>query len=382
MSIQQVYITRAAKFLPNDPVSNDEMESYLGIINEKSSKSKHVVLRNNGIKQRYYAVDKAGNPTHTNYGMTALAVKSLFQNSDFPIQSVQLLSCGTSSPDQMMPSHAVMVHGELNESSPMEVVSPSGVCCSGMHALKYAFMSIKCGEVERAVSTGSERISPLIKSSCFENEVHNLSLLEADPFLSFEKDFLRWMLSDGAAAFLLQNKPNENSASLRIEWIEGVSYANQVETCMNMASEKLPDGTLKSYSDCSQSELVNKSIMSIKQDVKLLGENIVLLGFNKLKDIIVKKGLVINEVDYFLPHMSSEFFRSKIADFLDSNGLHIPNEKWFTNLTTVGNVGAGSIYLMIEELLNSGKLKKGQKLLLAVPESSRFSYVFSLLTVC
>ncbi len=382
MSLHQVYINRAAKYLPNEPVSNDEMESYLGVINEKASKSKHVVLRNNGIKQRFYAVDKAGNPTHTNYGMTALAIKSLFQNSPFPIQSVQLLSCGTSSPDQMMPSHAVMVHGELTESSPMEVVSPSGVCCAGMHALKYAYMSIKCGEVENAVSAGSERISPLIKSSCFENEVYNLSLLEENPYLSFEKDFLRWMLSDGAAAFLLQNKPNENGLSLRIDWIEGVSYANQVETCMNMASEKLPDGTLKSYSDCSQSEIVNKSIMSIKQDVKLLGQNIVLLGFNKLKDIIAKKGLIVNEIDYFLPHMSSEFFRSKIADFLDSNGLHIPNEKWFTNLTTIGNVGAGSIYLMIEELFNSGKLKKGQKILLAVPESSRFSYVFGLLTVC
>lgn len=382
MSINQVYINRVAKFLPNNPISNDEMESYLGFINEKSSKSKHVVLRNNGIKKRFYAIDKAGNPTHTNYGMTALAINSLFENSELPIQSLQLLSCGTSSPDQMMPSHAVMVHGELKESFPMEVVSPSGVCCAGMHAFKYAFMSVKCGEVENAVCTGSERISPLIKSSCFENEVTNLSLLEEDPYLSFEKDFLRWMLSDGAAAFLLQNKPNENGISLRVEWIECVSYANQTETCMNMASDKLPDGNLKSYADCSQSEIVNKSIMSIKQDVKLLSQNIVSLGFNKLKDIIVKKGINVNDIDYFLPHMSSEFFRSKIADFLDSNGLHIPNEKWFTNLTTIGNVGAGSIYLMIEELFNSGKLKKGQKLLLVVPESSRFSYVFSLLTVC
>lgn len=382
MSIHQVYINRAAKFLPNNPISNEEMESYLGFVNEKSSKSKHVVLRNNGIIQRYYAVDKEGKPTHTNYGMTALAIKSLFENSVLPIQSLQLLSCGTSSPDQMMPSHAVMVHGELSESTPMEVVSPSGVCCAGMHALKYAYMSIKCGEVENAVSAGSDRISPLIKASCFENEVHNLSLLEQDPFLSFEKDFLRWMLSDGAAAFLLQNKPNKNGISLRIDWIEAVSYANQTETCMNMASDKLPDGTLKSYSDCSQSEIVNKSIMSIKQDVKLLSQNIISLGFNKLKDIILKRGLDVNDIDYFLPHLSSEFFRSKIAEYLDSNGLHIPNEKWFTNLTTVGNVGAGSIYLMIEEIFNSGKLKKGQKLLLVVPESSRFSYVFSLLTVC
>ncbi len=380
--MQDVYINRVAKFLPNGPISNDEMESYLGLINSKLSKSKHVVLRNNGIKCRYYALDKEGKATHTNYGMTANAIKSLFVNAPFPIQSLQLLACGTSTPDQMMPSHAIMVHGELKDSSPIEVVSPSGVCCSGMHALKYAYMSVKCGEVENAVSAGSERVSPVLKSSCFENEVTNLSLLEENPYLSFEKDFLRWMLSDGAAAVLMQNKPNEKGISLRIDWIEGASYANQTEACMYMASEKLPDGTLKGYSEFSLTEIVNRSIMSIKQDVKLLSNNIVTLGFNKLKNIIEKKGININEIDYFLPHMSSEFFRSKIAEYLDNNGLHIPNEKWFTNLTTLGNVGAGSIYLMIEDLFNSGKLIKGQKILLVVPESSRFSYVFSLLTVC
>ena len=72
----------------------------------------------------------------------------------------------------------------------------------------------------------------------------------------------------------------------------------------------------------------------------------------------------------------------KIADMLIECDMHIPKERWFTNLKTKGNVGAGSIYLMVDELFNSGKLKKGDKVLLAVPESSRFSYVFSMLTVC
>ena len=43
----------------------------------------------------------------------------------------------------MMPSHACMVHGWLPELGSIEVVSPSGVCCAGMHALKYAYMAVK-----------------------------------------------------------------------------------------------------------------------------------------------------------------------------------------------------------------------------------------------
>ncbi len=66
---------------------------------------------------------------------------------------------------------------------------------------------------------------------------------------------------------------------------------------------------------------------------------------------------------------------------MDANGIPFPEEKWFTNLTQVGNIGAASIFIMMEELLKSNKLKKGQKVLLMVPESARFSYAFSLLTV-
>jgi 3-oxoacyl-[acyl-carrier-protein] synthase-3 len=120
----------------------------------------------------------------------------------------------------------------------------------------------------------------------------------------------------------------------------------------------------------------------MKQDVKLLSKNIVELGFNKLKAVLEKRGNTVDEIHYFLPHMSSEFFKSKIEEKLTENGMTIPEEKWFTNLSSVGNVGAGSIYLMIDELLNSDKLKKGEKILLVVPESARFSYVFGMLTVC
>jgi 3-oxoacyl-[acyl-carrier-protein] synthase-3 len=83
-----------------------------------------------------------------------------------------------------------------------------------------------------------------------------------------------------------------------------------------------------------------------------------------------------------LPHLSSEFFRLKIAEELIKSNLDIPQEKWFTNLTSVGNIGAASVFVMVEEILNSGKLNIGDKLLLAVPESARFSYSYALLTVC
>ena len=377
----QVYINATSAYFPNGPVSNDEMEEYLGYIDGRPSKSKKIVLRNNGITNRYYALDKNGKSTHTNAQMTALAVKELFKDNPDKIKEIELLSCGTSSPDQVMPSHGVMAHGWLPEMESIEVVSPSGVCCAGMHAIKFAYLAIKSGETKLAVATGSERFSGLLVSDVFEEEAQKLKEMEENPFIAFQKDFLRWMLSDGASAFLMSDKPNENGLSLRIDWIEGASYANEMDTCMYMGGEKMEDGSLKGFMDYTPEEIMNKSIFSVKQDITLLSDNIVHLGGKKIKEIMDKRGLGAADIDYFLPHISSDFFRSRIYDMVEIYGGGIPYEKWFINLYTVGNVGAASIFLMINELFNSGKLKKGNRLLLLVPESARFSYMYAMLTV-
>ncbi len=97
--MKNVYITRIAKFLPNEPVENEAMEEKLGVINGKTSKARRIILRNNQIKTRYYAIDKDGNVTHNNAQLAAKAVEALCDET-FNKNDIELLSCGTSSPDQ------------------------------------------------------------------------------------------------------------------------------------------------------------------------------------------------------------------------------------------------------------------------------------------
>ena len=376
---KEVFITKLSKYLPNKAISNDLMEKYLGIIDNKPSLARRIVLKNNGILSRYYALDENGKTTHSNTDLTSLAVLGLL-DKNFTKKNIQLLSCGTTSPDQLLPSHAAMVHGAIKGES-IELASFSGACCSGIQALKFGYLSVLAGNSNNAVCTGSERISRWLLAKNFERETENLHLLHENPYLAFEKDFIRWMLSDGAGAALLQNTPSSHM-SLKIEWLDITSYANELETCMYAGAEKQKDASLSGWSEFESQQWLNKSIFSLKQDVKLLSENIVNFGCLYLKEILNKRKLNINDINYFLPHLSSMFFKKKIFDALTEAKIPIPEEKWFTNLTKVGNVGAASAYLMLEELLYSGKLKKGDKILLMVPESARFSYAYSLLTVC
>ena len=381
MKMPEVYINDISVFLPGSPVSNSEMEDYLGFVDGNiSSKSKPVILRNNKITNRYYALDKNGNSTYSNAELTCEAIKGLVHDG-FKLSDIELLTCGTTTPDQFLPSHASMVHGKLKQQA-IEAISFSGSCCSGMNALKYAQMSILTGNTTNAVTTGSERFSQWMLANNFKEEITKIKEIEEKPILAFEKDFLRWMLSDGAAALLLQDKPRTHSINLKIEWLDIRSYANQLETCMYVGADKNEDGTTKGWKEFTPEEWLQKSIFSFKQDTKLLGREIVPVGTKHLKEILDKRGFDVTTVDYFLPHLSSEFFRAKIAEEILKYDIQIPQEKWFTNLTTTGNIGSASIFMMIEELMNSGKLKVGQKILLMVPESARFTYAYCLLTVC
>jgi 3-oxoacyl-[acyl-carrier-protein] synthase-3 len=376
--VKPVYITRLSKYLPNDPVGNDEMEQVLGMVGNKPSKARAIVLRSNGIKTRYYAY-RDGKSTHTNAALAANAVKALFDDK-LPLNKLQVLAAGTSSPEQTLPSHAAMVHGEI-KGPHVEIVSSAGACCSGIQAMKYAYMSVAAGLSDYAVSVGSEKVSSMMHASRFDTEAEDLGKIETNPYIAFEKDFLRWMLSDGAGAALMQPEPNKEGVSLKIEWIEIRSYADEFEACMYGGAIKNEDKSLIGWNDMDVADWAKQSVFSFKQDHRLLADNIVPIGGIYLKELMEKHGLTSDKVDYYLPHMSSEFFKGQIKEHQEKAGLRLPDEKWFYNLTRVGNVGSASAYLMLEELMSSGKLKKGDGILVMVPESARFSYAYMYLTV-
>ncbi|RNA61293.1 StlD/DarB family beta-ketosynthase [Chryseobacterium nematophagum] len=379
--MNDVFITKASTYLPNDPISNDEMESYLGLVNNTPSKARALILRNNKITTRYYALDKNNKPTHSNAQITAKAVEGLF-DQNFTKADMELLSCGTTSADQIQPSHASMVHGELNLGKSIEINTSTGLCNSGMNAFNYGFLSVKAGVRQNAVCVGSERFSAWMTADKFNHEAENLKQLEERPIIAFKREFLRWMLSDGAGALLLQNKPRENSISLKVEFIDFYSYAHEVEACMYSGCEKQENGDLKSWADYSSNEWLKQSIFALKQDTKLLDEYILVKGAESLRASFDKHNLDPEKIDHILAHISSGYFKEGLKEEFAKKGLDFPWEKWYYNLAEVGNIGAGSIFIALEELMNSGKLKKGEKVLLCVPESGRFAYSCALLTVC
>src|SRR5712692_10568779 len=197
-----------------------------------------------------------------------------------------------------MPNHAVMVHGELGVPV-CEVVATAGVCVSGATALKYGWMSVMSGDARNAVVTGSEIASLGLRAHNYEVErPADAQALDARPELAFEKDFLRWMLSDGAGALLLEPAPRPG-LNLRVEWIDIFSYAHELPACMYMGAEKDADGSLRGWMLYSSRERESQSVFALKQDVRLLNDEVIDHTLVKpLRRVIERRALSPRDVDW------------------------------------------------------------------------------------
>ena len=378
------YISSTGVFLPNAPVSNDQIEAVLGIVAGVPSRTKRIILRNNGIKARHYAIDpQTGRPTHQNADMVVEAVKNL---AGLVRERVGVLACGTSSPSTLVPNHASHVQGALGRSlggfNGTEVLSAAGVCLSGLSALKYAAFSVAHGGCAQAIATGSEEVSSNLRASHFDEEVLSRQALEIEKNvgLSFEDDFLRWMLSDGAGAALVTPKPLFPRA-FGIDWIDIRSYADAFPVCMYAGGLRKDDGEMTGWRQLSLEDRTTKGAMNLRQDARLLNEHIIDAAIRKpLREIADLRQFTASDIDWFLPHISSEYFRAKVADGLRDIKMEIPFEKWLTTLNTTGNVGSASMYFMLDALLNDPRLRHGDRILVMVPESARFSVGYMHLT--
>ncbi|MDO6777060.1 MULTISPECIES: beta-ketoacyl-ACP synthase III [unclassified Shewanella] len=364
-----MYINSTGHYLPGPAIDNDEIENILGLVNGKKSRLKRKILQSNGIKTRHYAINQQQQTQISNSEMAAHAGQNCLDASFISPNQVEMLSVATSQGDLVLPGFGSMVQAELDISN-VELQTSHGICSSSMMALKSAFTNIKAQESTNALVIASELASRLFKHTRYEQVKGDV--------IDFNAEFLRWMLSDGAGALLLENQPRKTGKSLRIDWIKSFSHADVYPVCMSVGTAK---GSDKSWQDfATYSEAEQAGALLLRQDVRLL-DNIVSVGVNGFLKLIQDEMFSVDKIDHVLCHFSSAYFKSKIVDMLGVAGVSIPEEKWYTNLYERGNTGCASIFIMLDEFLATHSLAAGETLFCMVPESGRFNCAYMHLTV-
>ncbi len=355
------YITSTGSYLPGTPVENQDIHHYLGrVIGEARVRNR--ILTANGIHRRHYALDRRQNPTQSIYELASAAVKDCL--SDHPLSSqVDYLSAGTTYAPILAPGLSSLLHDQLSRDKvidhSVEINSNSGICSSGAQAIVNAARAVKSGESKMAICVGVEQSSIGLRAKAFQT-TYDLPAILRDVKRSkwFMSVFLRFMLSDGAGAFLVEGQPREQRLSLRVNWTYSRSFANEAPLCMKLESKPL----------------------MLSQDISILAKYMAPLSRKVVEAALRAHGETLDCYDMVLPHMSSYYFEPSVKKIMVelSPNRDVP---YWTNLSTAGNTGAASIFIMLDEYLNTQPVQAGDRILLFVPESGQFNYVLASLTI-
>jgi 3-oxoacyl-[acyl-carrier-protein] synthase-3 len=350
------FLTATGSFLPGDPVASDRITAFLGTLDGETDVAQRV-LQMNGIVERHYAQDERQRATHDVYGLAAQAARAALAGQA-PLAPITCLTAGTTYAPLAAPGIASIVHARLQSAGliqqAVEVSSHAGICTSSAAALVAAVRSVQLGEHQSALAIGAEHASEVLKSSAIEpidDRADHADVRQSQWFMSV---FLRFMLSDGAGAFLLESRPRRAELSLRVDWTYSRSFAHEAPLCMKL----------------------DNANRLLSQDVGILSRYFYRLAGTFVSAALEQHHEHVDSYRIVLPHMSSYFFRRKMEKMMQelSCKSNQPVAYW-TNLATAGNTGAASIFIMLDEFLRQQQLASGDRLLLFIPESGQFNFV-------
>ncbi|MBC7780597.1 MAG: iron-containing redox enzyme family protein [Proteobacteria bacterium] len=378
-TFDQVYVTATGACLPGTPVDNEAIDRFIAPLDRTSASMKRRILADNGIRTRHYAIDEEGRTLMSAAAMAAAAARDCLGSAragaapDF--DGVSLLCTASSGGDLVLPGLANMVQGELG-APPLTTASFHGVCAASMTALHHAALAVEHGEHAHALVIAAELPSRLFKRSRFAPVGYRTD---------FDAHFLRWMLSDGAGALRLSDRPDNvigggqsGVPALRLHWVHQRSFSGDYPVCMQLGTHADPSQGWLDYPSFSDADAAGALLL--RQNIRLLPQ-LFDLAIHEYVRLVEQQWVHSDQVDHFLCHYSSQRFAPVVADCLDRARLTIPAERWYSNLAWRGNTGCASILIMLHDFLRERSVQPGDKVLLFVPESGRFTVAFALLEV-
>jgi 3-oxoacyl-[acyl-carrier-protein] synthase-3 len=194
-------------------------------------------------------------------------------------------------------------------------------------------------------------------------------------------DFLRFTLSDGAGAVVMEGRPKPDGLSLKVEWIDLVSLAGQFDPCMwagaTAGNRTEREGAWSRHGPVAAHA---SGALALQQDFHLL-KTVIRAWIGVYLQKVDAGRIDPKAVDHLLCHYSARSLREEIVQILQTTDAMIPEPRWFTTLAESGNVGSASIWIMLDALMRANRVKPGERILCIVPESGRAMVGFMMLQV-
>jgi 3-oxoacyl-[acyl-carrier-protein] synthase-3 len=279
------------------------------------------ILSKTGIKRRHLA-----SADDSSSSMATIAAKKLLERLNIDPSKINLIVTATFSPDYMFPPVSAKIQSNLAAKN-AQIIDVNTNCTGFVTALTVASDRMKVDEsYEYALVIGVELHTRFINPKDKETAIY---------------------FSDGAGVALL-GKVDKGKGIIKSQFLTDSSTYESVRFRGGGSSYPIVNRNFTAEIDYIEMN----GLATWKQAITNLPKVI--------KELLIKSNLEITDIDFCIFHQAN----LNLIQYVMAK-LKIPLEKTFTNVEEIGNTGSASIGIALSQAIETGKIKPGQKVLLA-----------------
>lgn len=303
-------ITGVQGYLPEKVMTNKDFEKIIDTTDEW-------ITTRTGIKERRILEDK---PTSH---MGAEAVKGLLKKKGLDPSEIDLVICGTVTPDHPFPATANIISDLVGMKNAWSF-DVNAACSGFMYALATGSQFIETGKYKKVIVVGADKMSSII---------------------DYEDRATCVIFGDGAGAVLLE--PNS----------EGFGVIDSILKSDGQGRKFLVQPAGGSANPPTH-ETVDKRMHYVYQEGKAVFKFAVTNMADVSAEIMNRNNLKSEDVDWLVPHQAN----LRIID-ATANRMGLSKDKVMINIQKYGNTTAGTLPLCLWDW--ESKLKKGDNIVLS-----------------
>ena len=325
-------IAGTGHYVPERVVTNQELETMMDTSDEW-------IRERTGIRERRFAAPGQGSTA-----MGVEAARAAMESAGWAPADVQFVIFATLSPDMFFPGDGVLLQRELGlgTTGAMDVRNQ---CTGFLYALSAADAYVRMGMYDRVLVVGGEVHSTGL---CIDDEGRDMAVL----------------FGDGGGAACLEVTDGEDGSFLIWHHLHSDGHFAE-ELCI-----RKPGAINRPWID---KEMIEDRSSAPYMNGREVFKNAVTRFPEVINEALQEQGLTAEQVDFVIPHQAN----LRITEAVRKR-LGLPEEKVVSNIEKYGNTTAASIPIALSELVDSGRVERGNLLCLAA-FGSGFTWAASLL---
>lgn len=306
--MDNVVIAGVGKSIPSKVVTNDMLSQIVDTNDEW-------ITSRTGIKQRHITTGENTSDIASKAALNAL------ENANIDALDIDLIIVATCTPDMFTPATACIVQKNIGAKNAF-AFDLSAACSGFIYGINVAKSMMKQNNIKKSLVIGAETLSKTLdwkdRSTCV-------------------------LFGDGAGAAVLSLDQNEGIIDVICN-SKGAKWENLTIGARDINNPYVDEvSSINHYLQMNGGEIFKFATVTI---VKLI------------KEILKKNNLILDDIDYIVPHQANE----RIIQFA-AKKLDISMDKFYINIHEYGNTSAASIPIAISEMEEKNLLKRGNKII-------------------